>query len=109
MNSTVVFTRSEVIKLARKLYRTGDWADLIDGKEQDLYRELDNLGTQLFRMAKQDPKPEKQFIILTGSASLLCDIEKQPKYKQLACELLSNAARHLCREKMAVLDEAVRS
>lgn len=109
MNNTVVFTRSEVIKKARKIYRTGDWYDFINGQERELYRELDNLGTQFFRMAKQDSKPEKQFIILAGSGAMLSDIEKQPKYTQLACELLSNAARQLCREKMALLDEAVRS
>lgn len=109
MNNTVVFTRSEVIKRARKLYRTGDWKDFINGEERKLFTEIDNLGTQFFRLAKQDPLPEKQFIILASAGSMLSDINKQPKTTQLACTLLTEAARYLCREKMSQLDEAVRS
>lgn len=107
----MVFTRSEVIKKARLEYRKNqeEWSEFIKKHEQELYRELDHLGTQFFRMAKQDKNPEKQFITLTGAGAMLSDIEKQPEYTQLACDLLSNAARQLCREKMALLNEAVRS
>ena len=96
----MIFTRSELIKLARKIYRTGEWDKVANIEE--LQRALDRLGTLFFKLAKQNEEPEKHFIYLAESKANSTD-----DYTRLACRLLVTAARTACKVKATQLAAAI--
>lgn len=107
MTKTIAFTTTDVIKRARKYIREHQdaWGiDEMSPEEADVFsREINQLTSTFFNLAKTTECPEQEFLGFTLRGSFATE-EKPTK---VACLVLHYAAKSLIEEKVKVLSSCL--